>query len=202
LDKCAEVAKVLLLEFNVEKSHCVVIGKKCASNKTPMNLCGNPVEWRESIKYIGVYLQRGSSIKFDINPTNRAFYAACNTIFLHGSGVDEMALLNLQETFSLSVIMYAMPALRLTTRQIYELNACWNVIRGLFGFNKWKSVSAMLLGLGRLNINHIIMLRRVTFYRHLLYSCDVFLCNVFNVLKTILKLIWYCRRYFCLRLKL
>ena len=37
----------------------------------------------------------------------------------------------------------------------------------------------MLLGLGRLNINHIIMLCRVTFYRHLLYSCDVFLFNVF-----------------------
>ena len=44
LDNCAEVAKVLLLEFNVEKSHCVVIGKKFASNITPMNLCGNPVE--------------------------------------------------------------------------------------------------------------------------------------------------------------
>ena len=28
-------------------------------------------------------------------------------------------------------------------------------------------------------IYHIIMLRRVTFYRHLLYSCDVFVCNVF-----------------------
>ena len=100
--------------------------------------------------------------------------------------------------------MYAMPALRLTTRHINELNACWNnVIRRLFGFSKWKSVSAMLLGLGRLNINHIIMLRRVTSYRHLLYSCDVFLCNVFLMfLKTILKLILYCRRYFYLRLKL
>jgi len=89
-----------------------------------MNLCGNPVEWRESIKYLGVYLQRGSSIKFDIKHSKRAFYAACNTIFLHGFGADEIALLNLQETFSLSVIMYAMPALRLTTRLINELNAC------------------------------------------------------------------------------
>jgi len=60
------------------------------------------------------------------------------------------------------------------------MNACWNnVIRRLFGFNKWESVSAMLLGLGRLNINHLIMLRRVKFYRHLLYSCGVFLCDVF-----------------------
>ena len=35
--------------------------------------------------------------KFDINPTKRAFYAACNSIFMHGSGVDEIALLSLQE---------------------------------------------------------------------------------------------------------
>jgi len=71
--------------------------------------------------------------------------------------------------------MYAMPALRLTTRQLNEPNACWNnVIRRLFGFNKWESVSAMLLGLGRLNIKHLIVLRKVTFYRYLLYSCDVF----------------------------
>jgi len=73
-----------------------------------------------------VHLQRGSSIKFDINPTKRAFYAACNTIFLHSSGVDQLALVNLQETFSLCVIMYAMPALCLTARQTGELNVCWN----------------------------------------------------------------------------
>jgi len=28
-------------------------------------------------------------------------------------------------------------------------------------FNKWESVSVMLLGLGRLNTNHLIMLRKV-----------------------------------------
>jgi len=79
--------------------------------------------------------------------------------------------------------MYAMAALRLTTRQTSELNACWNnVIRRLFGFNKWESVSAMLLGLGRLNTNHLVMLREMTFYRHLLHSCDIFLCNAFLML--------------------
>ena len=83
--------------------------------------------------------------------------------------------MNLHETFSVCVIMYAIPALCLTTRHISELNACWNnVIRRLFGFNKRESVSAMLLGLGRLNINDLIMLHKVRFYRHLLHSCDIF----------------------------
>ena len=45
----------------------------------------------------------------------------------------------------------------------------------------WSSqtVSAVLFGLGRLNIVHVIMLRRVKFYKHLLYNCGAFLCDLF-----------------------
>jgi len=39
------------------------------------------------LNILTVYLQPGT-IKFDINPTKSAFYAACNTMFLHSSGVD------------------------------------------------------------------------------------------------------------------
>ena len=87
-----------------------------------------------------------------------------------------MTLLHLQETYSLAVLMYAIPALLLTTRQVDELNACWNnnVIRRLFGYNKWESVSALLLLLERLNVKHLIMLRKINFYKRLLYSSDVF----------------------------
>ena len=51
-----------------------------ASRGKNKNLCGNNVEWCESIKYLGVYLQSGKYVKFNINSTKRAFYAACNTI--------------------------------------------------------------------------------------------------------------------------
>jgi len=78
--------------------------------------------------------------------------------------------------------MYAIPALKLTTKQVDELNACWNsVIRRLFGYNKWESVSAVLLGLGKLNVKHLIMLRKVNLYRRLLNSCERFLCDVFSI---------------------
>ena len=71
-----------------------------------MSLCGNLVEWCETIKYLAVYFQGGSSVRFDVSPAKRAFYAACNAIFLHSSRVNEIALLNLQETYSLSVLIY------------------------------------------------------------------------------------------------
>ena len=73
--------------------------------------------------------------------------------------------------------MYAISALSLTAKQIDELNVCWNSV---FGYHKWESVSAVLLGLGRrLNIKHLIMLCKVKFYWHLLFDCHTILCDVF-----------------------
>ena len=90
------LASTLSLEFNVEKSHCIAIGKMCNKELTPMSLGFNSIQWCEAIKYFGVYLQGGRSLKFDINPTMLA------TQFLHSSGINELTVLHLQETYSLS----------------------------------------------------------------------------------------------------
>ena len=37
---------------NVEKSHCIVIGKKRNGQITPMSLCGNTAEWCETINIL------------------------------------------------------------------------------------------------------------------------------------------------------
>jgi len=57
--------------------------------------------------------------------------------YFHSHGTSEIALLTLglQETYSLSVLLYASPALTFQCEQIGELNACWNsVIRRIFGY--------------------------------------------------------------------
>ena len=51
--------------------------------------------------------------------------------------------------------MYAIPAFSLKSRQVDELNVCWNnVFRRIFNYNKWESVKAVILGLGRLQAPH------------------------------------------------
>ena len=95
----------------------------CRNDIMPMNLIGNISNWCKTIKYLGVYLQSSRCVKFSINnSTNKAFYAVCNSVWSY----NDTLLLHLHETYSLSVIMYAIPALLLTTRQMNELNACWN----------------------------------------------------------------------------
>jgi len=64
-----------------------------------MNLCSNSIDWRKATKYLHVcvyIIQSGTALKFNIDPTKRAFYVACNSIYMHVSGVDEIA--SLQES--------------------------------------------------------------------------------------------------------
>ena len=101
---------------------------------------------------------------------------------MRGSGVDELALLTLNESYGLPVLMYAVPALTLGKRQTDELNACWNnVIRRIFGYNRRESVKEVIYGLGQLNVRCLIMLIQIKFYRHLYYCKNTFITSIFQV---------------------
>ena len=76
--------------------------------------------------------------------------------------------------------MYSIPAMSLSMKQINKLGVCWNsVIRRLFNYHKWESVKGVLHGLGRLNISHLIMLRKVKCYKYLCLSSNSILYNLF-----------------------
>jgi len=81
-----------------------------------------------------------------------------HSIFMHSNNLKELAVLSLQESYSLSVLTYSVPAMYLSMRQINEYGVCWNsVIRKLFNYHKWQSVNGVLHGLRRLNISHLNM---------------------------------------------
>ena len=105
LDNGNKTAQDLSLQFNTHKSHCMVIGKAATMDIGQMKLGGQDIQWCQSVKYLGVYLMAGKKLCFDISPVKTAFYSADISIFSHGSGLDELALLHLQEVYSLSVLM-------------------------------------------------------------------------------------------------
>ena len=84
--------------------------------------------------------------------------------------MDELILLSLQEIHCLSILTCAIPAMNFSSKQIAELNACWNsVYRKCFSFNLWKSVKALIHGLERFDFHHIESLRKARFYRRLVF---------------------------------
>jgi len=111
LDTCHEIARYVSLSFNVSKCRCMVIGKMYNAVISPPYIGNLQIEWSDCIKYLGVYVVNCKHVKFDIKPVKRSFYVACNSIFSHSHGTSELAILMLQQTYSLSVLLYAAPAL-------------------------------------------------------------------------------------------
>ena len=78
-----------------------------------------------------------------------------------------MALLSLQEAYSLSVLTYAAPALHLSVKQTMELKVCWNRLWfsvEYLGIINGRSVRAVIDGCGRLDVRHLILLCKIQFH--------------------------------------
>ena len=70
-----------------------------------------------------------------------------------------------------------------TQKHINELNVCWKMVfRRIFQYNKWESVRAVIDGRGRLDVKHLILLRRMQFYRRIFYTNDNVLHKLFCAL--------------------
>ena len=54
LDVCALTGKELCLQFNDQKSHCIVIGPKYQCQLASLTLLGKPLQWVDSLKYLGI----------------------------------------------------------------------------------------------------------------------------------------------------
>ena len=96
---------------------------------------------------------------------------ACNCIYAYAKQLDEVLRLSLQESYCFPILTYAVAAIKYTTKQVDDLNACWNsVYRRIFSFSKHESIKCFICGLGRLDLRHIFRIRRVKFFCHMLYS--------------------------------
>ena len=149
LDLCYGTSVSLSLQFNVCKSHCIAFGKSAKKCIGAMHLGPGDIDWCNSVKYLGVHTVSGKSISFDMDPVRRSFFSAFKCIFSNNSSASEIVQLTLHESYCLPVLTYSMPATDLKSKQVSELNACWNsVFRKIFGFNKWESVRLFIHGMG------------------------------------------------------
>ena len=78
-----------------------------------MSLGSNSIQWCEAIKYLGVYLQGGiGHLNSTSIPRNVHFMLLATQFSYTALAINELTVLHLQETYSLSVLMYAIPALK------------------------------------------------------------------------------------------
>ena len=64
------------------------------------------------------------------------------------------------------------------------LSVCWNsVYRRIFGFNRWESVKLFIAGLGRLDLKHLILWRKICFLKGILAAGKSLLVDCLTFMK-------------------
>ena len=96
-----------------------------------------------------------------------------------------MTKLQLIESHWLPILLYGIEGMNLPKTQLKDVNAWWNyVYRKIFNYNKWESVKELISLLNRLDIVHLVRLRRLMFFKCITNvstnNCTIDqLCNLF-----------------------
>ena len=83
------------------------------------------------------------------------------------------------ESQCLQVLLYAIESLNVKGKELKCINSWWNsVYRKIFGFNKWDSVIFLLQ---RLDVFHIVNMRRVMFIKRIMLSENSVMAYLVNL---------------------
>ena len=112
------------------------------------------------------------------------FFMSCNCILGNSCNMCELAQLHLKQTYSLPILTYAVAAIKISDKQLKEINASWNsVYQRIFKFHRWESVKLFIYGLGNLDFKHILMKLSVKFYLSMQLSNNSVIKQYFKFFK-------------------
>ena len=166
LDHCGLIGDGLGMKFNSSKCKCIVVGPNSISHKATLTLKEKHILWVDEIKYLGLWLSSNKCFKINLNETRRNFFVSVNCSLSKCKYTCDMVKLQLMESHCLPILMYALESLNIKQSEVKEINSWWNsVYRKIFGYNKWESVRTLICHLGRLDILHMLTLRRICFIK-------------------------------------
>ena len=173
LDVCSDVGSSLSIIFNAKKSMCIKIGPNRSTDIEPMFVNNCSIQWVNSIKYLGLNVLSGKSFDIDFSEQRRKFFISVNSILNKCTFTSDIVKLELAENHCLPILMYCIEATNVNSSKLRELNSWWNsVYRKIFGYNKWESVKILINQLGRLDLHHIVNLKRILFIKRSLMSSN------------------------------
>ena len=106
---------------NSEKSFLFKIGKAYNETLCELKLHNDNIKCVDRLRYLGVHLCAGRTLKFDISVVLRKAYGAANSIFAKTKYVSDTVTLNLIESYVFPVLLYGVEAIVLTPKQLLSL---------------------------------------------------------------------------------
>src|ERR1700690_652683 len=181
LDSCGLVGDNLGIKFNSKKSACMIIAPNKLNPIAPMIINGLQVQWVDKIKYLGIMLSSAKHFTIDYKETRRKFFVSVNTVLSKCKFTSDIVKLELLESQCLPIMLYSIESLNLSFVHVKEINCWWNsVYRKIFRYNKWESVKETICLLGRLDVLHIVTMRRLKFIKRINQSNNSVMNSLFT----------------------
>ena len=154
------------LSYNPSKSKVMTFGK-CQSI-APLTMYGSNLQFVDELKYLGVTLVSGKLFTTTIRPLLRKFRCASNTILNAHHRSSEPVLMKLIYAVAVPLITYACDSTPICSRQLNDMTIALNdVIRRIFSYQRWESVTFLRQTLGYLSVTEIVRQRTCMFMKQI-----------------------------------
>jgi len=124
LDICESFADDCDMGFNCTKSFALrIIGPRFQCNCAALTLCGEPLIYATSVKYLGVYSTAAKSFKCSYDHIKLKFYRTCNALYsMRKASYSELVYLELFRSYCLPFLLYAVESTGPSRKAVRMLN--------------------------------------------------------------------------------
>lgn len=191
---CEHELGLLELTFNVNKCFCLRIGNRFKTVCNNIVIGERVVSWVDELRYLGVFLQSGHILKFNVQHNKKKFYHCSNSI-LSKTGNHADLVLSLCNSFCVPVLLYGSEVMGLTKTETIRLASPFN---RLF-FKLFKTFDADIIAqcqqfMSCLPLDYIVDLRVLKFLVKF-NIIDNFLINFIFQLNGANAIISICAKY-------
>jgi len=165
--------------INVKKTMCTRIGNRFKNVCATLVISSKPLSWVNNVRYLGIFIVSGKSIKFDLSQAKRKFFVSCNSIFCKVDPRRADIVLPLISAFCLPILLYGLEAASLTKTEITRLEHPYTMVfHKIFGTYSKQIISQCQYYTGFLSLQYLYMLRQLCFFSRLKsLSADNVVCK-------------------------
>ena len=161
----------------------MIVGKSLSDIEyAPLTLNGDPLEFVNEYKYLGVHLCAGKELSFSPTATIRSFHRAANSILYSRVKPSNIVLMKLLYTNCVPIITYASDIKEFSAADMYRCHvAVNNAIRKVFSFAVWQSIRDLRISHGYKSIYELFSSAKAKFLTNASVSPNLIVRHLFTI---------------------
>lgn len=180
---CDKELNAIRLKFNVKKSGCLRIGRRCFAKCCDIYSKSGIIPWVKEIKYLGLKLVSSIHYKINFDEMKCKFYASFNTLYSKiGCSLDWSVTVHLLESIAVPSLLYAVESLDLCKSDLLSLeHSLSKALYKIFRVSSRDNVEYCMSMFGIKSVNERYVLMKLNFINKIKKSNNPILSSLLKV---------------------